>query len=603
MSTRGWEALLPYYTRELADLRQLGAAFARQYPKIATRLELGAHECADPHVERLLEAFAFLTARIQHQLDSEFPEITSALLGILYPQLVNPIPAMAIARFDVDPAQGNMAAGYRIARHTPLFAQASQGLRCRFQTCYPVTLWPVQVIYAGVEPTARFAFLDAMPEVATVLRLRLASQNGSLQDMDLRQLRFYLYGDRAMVNMLYELLQCQVRRVALLPEGRTTPVYLPQDALTPVGFAPGEAVLPYPPQAHPGYRLLQEYFTFPEQFLFLDLRYLEAHASTQAFDVLLLLDQVPRERLAIDEYTFMLGCTPIINLFRQVSEPIRLHQRQVEYRVVPDMRRERTTEIHSIVRVSAVSDADDTTRMLAPFYAFNHDMEGRDHRAFWHVVRRPSGRQDLPGMEMFLTFVDLDFHPSQPPTHTVYAHTLCTNRDLAEQLPADALLQIEEAAPLTRIICLGKPTPQRDPPMGGETLWRLVSHLSLNSLSLTDGPDSLRALREILRLYSVMDREDGEQHILGLREMTSRQVLRRLGQEAWRGFCRGLEVTLVLDERAYVGGSAFIFAAVLRHFLALYASVNSFTQVVLKSQQREGEWKRWSPLVGERRLL
>src|SRR5262245_45236416 len=295
MSTRGWEALLPYYTRELADLRQLGAAFARQYPKIATRLELGAHECADPHVERLLEAFAFLTARIQHQLDSEFPEITSALLSILYPQLVNPIPAMAMARFDVDPAQGNMAAGHQIARHTPLFAQASQGLRCRFQTCYPVTLWPVQVTYAGVEPSARFAFLDAMPDVATVLRLRLASQNGSLQDMDLRQLRFYLYGDRAMVNTMYELLQCQVRRVALLPEGRSTPVYLPEDALTPVGFAPGEAVLPYPPQAHPGYRLLQEYFTFPEQFLFLDLHYLEAHASTQAFDVLLLLDQIPRE--------------------------------------------------------------------------------------------------------------------------------------------------------------------------------------------------------------------------------------------------------------------------------------------------------------------
>jgi type VI secretion system protein ImpG len=362
-------------------------------------------------------------------------------------------------------------------------------------------------------------------------------------------------------------------------------------------------VLPYPPQAHPGYRLLQEYFTFPEQFLFLDLHYLEAHASTQAFDVLLLLDQIPRERLTIDEYTFMLGCTPIINLFRQVSEPIRLHQRQVEYRVVPDMRRERTTEIHSIVRVSAVSDADDTTHTFAPFYAFNHDMEGRDHRAFWHVVRRPSGRQDLPGMEMFLTFVDLDFHPSQPPTHTVYAHTLCTNRDLAEQLPADALLQIEEAAPLTRIICLGKPTPQRDPSMGGETLWRLVSHLSLNSLSLSDGPDSLRALREILRLYSVMDREDGEQHILGLREMTCQKVVRRLGQEAWRGFCRGLEVTLVLDERAYVGGSAFIFATVLRHFLALYASVNSFTQVVLRSQQREGEWKRWPPLVGVQNLL
>ena len=162
MSTHGWEALLPCYTRELADLRQLGAAFARQYPKIAARLELGAHECTDPHVERLLEAFA-LTARIQHQLDSEFPEITSALLGILYPQLVNPIPPMAIARFDVDPAQGSLAAGHRIERHTPLFAQAAQGLRCRFRTCYPVTLWPVQVTYAVLNPLPGLRFSMPRP--------------------------------------------------------------------------------------------------------------------------------------------------------------------------------------------------------------------------------------------------------------------------------------------------------------------------------------------------------------------------------------------------------------------------------------------------------
>lgn len=603
MSTRGWEALLPYYTRELADLRRLGAAFARQYPKIAARLELGAHECADPHVERLLEAFAFLTARLQHQLDSEFPEITSALLGLLYPQLVNPIPAMAIARFDVDPAQGNLAAGHRIERHTPLFAPAAQSLRCRFRTCYPVTLWPLRVTYAGLEPTARFTFLDATTDVATVLRLRLASLSGSLQDMALRQVRFYLYGDRTLVTTLYELLLCHVRRVALLPQGQTAPVYLPADTLTPVGFAPDEAVLPYPPQAHPGYRLLQEYFTFPEQFLFVEVQHLEAHASTQAFDVLFLLDQMPRERLDINAQTFMLGCTPIINLFRQVSEPIRLHQRQVEYRLVPDMRRERTTEIHSILRVSAVSDADDTTRTFAPFFAWNHDLESREQKAFWHAVRRPTGRQELPGTEMFLTFVDLDFHPSQPPTHTAYAHTLCTNRDLAEQLPADALLQIEEAAPLTRIVCLGKPTLQRDPPMGGVTLWRLISHLSLNALSLSEGPESLKALREILRLYSVLDREDGEQHVMGLRELHSRYVVQRLGPDAWRGFCRGLEVTLVLDERAYVGGSAFVFAAVLRHFLALYASVNSFTQVVLKSQQREGVWKRWPALIGTQKVL
>lgn len=598
------EDLLRYYKSELTYLRRMGSAFAELYPRVATRLELGQGECADPQVERLLESFAFLTARLQHDIDSEFPEITSALLGVLYPQLVNPIPSMTVARFDVDPERGKLTTGHLIAKHTPLFTYTTDGLPCRFRTCYPVTLWPLEVVYAGFEDTGQFDFLDTKTSVAAVLRLKLRCVGATLGELELKRLRFYLNGDPMLVNTLYELLFCNLRDVAVLPENGELPVYLPQGCVKPVGFGLDEDVLPFPQNSHPGYRLLQEYFAFPEKYLFFDLDNLDrCRSSAQTLDLLLMLDRQPADFLTVDDKTFCLGCTPVINLFNKTTEPIRLDHRSVDYALVPDKRRERTTEIHSIMSVSASSNSDDTTRKFEPFYSYNHQMEGREQKAFWHSRRMPSRRKDVPGTEMFMSFLDLDFTPRLPPVQTVYAHTLCTNRQLAAQLPAGALLQTEDKAPLHRISCLVKPTFPLSPPLRGATLWRLISHLSLNHLSLSEGKDSLTALREILRLYCFSDHPSLTQQVAGLREMSCRKVTRHTGVDAWRGFCRGTEITLSFDEDMFVGSSAFLLGAVLNSFFALYASVNSFTQLIIKSKRREGIWKQWSPMAGEKIVL
>ncbi len=247
MSRRAQEELLDLYQAELSYLRNSGAAFARMYPKVAGRLELGGDECPDPHVERLIEAFAFLTARIQHNLNEEFPEITSSLLDVLYPHYLCPVPATTVARMEVDPGQGKLTTGHLVPRHTPLFAQTREGLHCRFRTCYPVTLWPVEVAYAGFESTDRYDFLDGMPGVATVLRIRIESLGGSLRELDLRRLRFYLNGEMRAASALYELLFAHAPRVAILPEGADRATFLPRTALLPVGLGADEEVLPYPP--------------------------------------------------------------------------------------------------------------------------------------------------------------------------------------------------------------------------------------------------------------------------------------------------------------------------------------------------------------------
>jgi len=603
MALREQEELLRYYNSELTYLRRMGRSFAARYPKIAERLEISGEQCADPHVERLIESFAFLTARIQRQIDSEFPQITASLLGILYPHLVNPVPPMAIARFEVDPDQGKIIEGHHIKKHTQLVARTTEMLPCRFRTCYPVTLWPFDVVQAGFESADQFPFLNrAGSQIATVLRLHLEPRGVTLPEMKLDKLRFFLRGDSGLVNALYELLFCHTARVAILPESADEPVYLPEDSIRPVGFAPDEEVIPYPQHALPAYRLIQEYFLFPEKYHFFDLENLHLHRSKTGLDILILLNRMPREKLVVDSQTFSLGCTPIVNLFKKTTEPIRLDETQLEYRLVADIRRERTHEIHSVVSVSASSNPMEETRHLDPFFSFQHRMDGKEQRAFWHAHRGPTGREDLPGTEIHISLVDLDFKPSLPPLQTVYAHTLCTNRDLAVQLTAGAELQIEDAAPLHRISCLEKPTYPAYPPIEGASLWALVSNLSLNYLSLSDGKESLEALREILRLYSFSDAPSAHQQVQGIREMTCKPVVARVGQPDWRGFCQGTRITLKFDEDLYVGSSPFLLGAVLRQFFALYASVNSFTQLVIQSLQRENEgedeWKRWPPLAG-----
>lgn len=594
---------LRYYQAELAYLRNMGRQFAERYPKLANRLDLSPEECADPHVERLIESFAFLTARLQRQLDAELPQVSASLLSTLYPHLVNPVPPMSVAQFEVDPTQGKLTTGYTIPRHTQLFAQTPQGLTCRFRTCYPVTLWPLKVVEAGFISPAHFDFLDAAGQVNSVLRLRIESVGVPLRELDLKRLRFYLNGSPTLVNTIYELAACNLEGVMILPENGAAPHRLPRYPILAVGFGAEDDVIPYPPQAHPGYRLLQEYFAFPEKFYFFDLAGIDTADLEKSLEILILLSRGPREKVIVDRDTFRLGCTPIVNLFPRTAEPLRLDHLQSEYRIVPDMRRERTTEIHSILSVSASSNPADESVTYEPFYGFQHRSDGRTPRAFWHARRVSTGRDERPGTDMYMSFLDRDFRPQAPPAQTVFVHTLCTNRELAVQLPAGARLQIEDAAPLTWIRCLHKPTAPAYPPQDGATLWALVSNLSLNHLPLSGGKEGLEALRSILRLYSFSDRPSVWQQINGIRQMSSRTVVRRVGQEAWRGFCQGTEISLTFDENMYVGTGAFLLAAVLHRCFPLFASMNSFTQLVIYSLQREGEWKRFPAVAGDQHLL
>lgn len=607
-----------YYERELIFIRQLAQEFARQYPAAAGRLLLEPGRSIDPHVERLIEAFALIAGRVHLKLDDEFPELTQAMLGVLYPHYLAPVPSMAVVQFEPDHEQGPLPDGYTIARGSRLGAGPTSS-PCRFRTCYPVTLWPVQLTSARYLTPPFPPGVEVLPGTAAVIRLRLETRAGlSLADLSLERLRFYLAGESQVTATLYETLFNNVKRVALRPASGGPPVWLePAECLAQVGFGRDEGMLPYPERSFLGYRLLTEFFAFPSKFLFADLCGLDRTrdaAFGKAVDVVFYLDRASASlEQAVGVDTFRQGCTPVVNLFEQTAEPIALTQARHEYRVVPDVATPQSLEVYSVDSVTGVDPVSRATTEYQPFYSFRHGVTRESQRTFWCASRQPSGRPNDRGTEVDLSLVDLDFDPRLPAETTLVVRTTCTNRDLPGRLSqlGDRLrFSLEAAAPLAGIRCLRLPTEPLRPPARRGALWRLISHLNLNHLSLGEGPEGREALQEILGLYDFTDPEAGEaqvsvsrQVIDGIVSVSSRRVIQWLDSPEASGFCRGTEVTVEFDEKKFVGTGVFLFASVLERFLGLYATINSFTQFVARVRGGEGVLKRWPPRAGENPML
>ncbi|MGD0225789.1 MAG: type VI secretion system baseplate subunit TssF [Terriglobia bacterium] len=606
------DILLDYYENELTFLRQMGKEFAEKHPKIAARLQMDANRCDDPHVERLLEGFALLAARVHLKIDDEFPQITEGLLNILYPHFLRPIPSMTIAQFRLDREQGKLTTGLNIPRDSFLFSRPVDGVPCKFRSCYDVTLWPIEVGDARwVTPDKLNPPLRA-PDAVAALRVELRCfSDVSFDKLQMSSLRFYLNGEGDVVNSLYELLSNNCRQIIVRdPDNPKKPAHtLTMKSLRPMGFAPTESVLPYPRRSFQGYRLLQEYFAFPEKFFFFELNDLEQPLKTVSggrAEIIFLISPFEAEQrqqrltVAVTAKAILLGCSPIINLFPQTAEPIMLTQRRSEYPVVPDARRRMATEIFSIEDVVSSDPVTHELTHYEPFYSYRHRTLKEKNQTFWYSTRRPSSRKGDEGSEVSVFLVDLSMQTCLPNTQVITAHCTCTNRDIVARLPFGSEsgdFEVEGVGSLKGAVALRKPTPTLRPPMGRNALWRLISHLALNYLSLVEG--GKEALQEVLRLYNFSDSADLDKQISGIAEVSSKRHFARINSDSGIAFARGTQVHLEFDEEDYSGGGVYLFASVIENFLGLYASLNSFSQLVVKTRQRRGVLKEWPPRAGQ----
>ncbi|HXP05558.1 MAG TPA: type VI secretion system baseplate subunit TssF [Stellaceae bacterium] len=605
------DALLPYYDRELNALRRLTAEFAAAHPKIAGRLRLTADAVDDPHVARLLEGVAFLAARVHHRLDDEFPELTDALLGVLYPHYLAPFPSAAITQFVPQP---DLATALSLPQHIALDAEPVHGETCRFRTAWPVTLWPIEIENVRLSGLPLAAPANPIaPGAVAVLRITLkcSAAEGNFTRLGVDRLRFFLRGAANVTLPLYELLCAHAVSVAYADSATDpAPVILPADAIQPVGFAPEEALLPWPARSFAGFRLLSEYFAFPEKFLFVDFDRMDAKtllSGGNRLEIFVYLDRTVSElERSVTTDVLALGCTPIVNLFSQRCEPIQLTHMDTEYRVVPDSRRPATTEVWQIERVRE-SQSDGSSRPWRPFYRLTHgDPDGDAAGAFYYPVRRQTAAP-LAGSEVYIAPHDPDFDPDGTTSGVLSIDAVCLNRDLPADLPFGGghpeLRFVEPSAGVTRVNCLTAPSQPLRPPLREQRFWRLVSHLSLGHLSVVGGEEAASALREVLRLYDLRDSAETRAAIDALVSVASKPGSARAPGGKGGAFCRGLDVTLEFEPGAWETAGLYLMASVLDRFLALHATVNSFVRTRALPRGRTGRGRTWPARAGMRVLL
>ena len=636
------KSLLPFYERELGFIRARSNDFARQFPRIAGGLGLSAESAQDPHVERMIESFAFLSARVHKRLDDDFPLFTESMLEVLYPHYLRPFPACSIAQLDLGSAAGQLTKPAIVERGTTVSARPLKGVTCKFKTTQAVTLLPLQVVQAQYRNAIAAPQGSRLPQGATSvlsIKLSLQSPQASWASVLQQPLRFYLDGEASQVSVLREALCRRVLDVLVQthehrPWQTTETLGLPQ-ALKPelIGFDEDQSLLNWDARSHQAYRLLTEYFAFPDKFNFVDVPVPRNTALMQSADageggalversITLHLvmsgvrsDSDESRLLEMTEArNLVLGCTPVINLFEQPADPIRITQQATSYPVVVDARRAFGYEVHGIQKVFRVkkSATGEEVEEFRPFFSLRHDdwLAEEDSSAnemparYWHARRDDDLAEQSPGYETEISIVDLDFNPALPQTETLSLTVSATNRDLPSMLPFGVQggdLFMEGGGMAKEIRLLRKPTQTQRFDRGNGALWRLISHLSLNHLSLSDA--GVDGLKEMFRLYDLSRSASNRRQIDGLVDVAFAATTAWLPGKPFANFVRGTQVRVTVDEDSFVGSGLGLFVAVLDRFFGLYVHANSFTQLTVVSARTQEVVMSCPPRNGAKQLV
>ena len=556
------EDLYPYFENELDFLRKSGAEFARKYPTAASALLLDKDQCLDPHVERMLEAFAFLTARIRRKLDDEFPEITESLLGMLYPHYLAPIPTVGIVQFQIDPQSAKLTSTYQIPKGSVLHSLPIEGDSCHFSTCYPVDLAPVAIETVKIKPLDR----PIVPEpggkqkAQAALEIKLKALSGlTFGDVSLQKLRIFLSGGlSAKPYRLHEIIGNHTVRIEIAPgtgsSGSGNSEFLRSENIEAVGFSSDDALLPSPGYSFEGYRLMQEFFIFPQKYLFYDIHLqniLKQFISEKFVTIRLYLDKVPQDYESYSAEHISLGCTPVINLFASTAVPVKIDPAKMQYNVLPE-NSGGEQEIYTVNKVEATSAK--TSRVLEPFYSFEHALKPETD-TYWFTNRdiTPDGKQAIG-----LNLCKLSYQNTIPEAETLSIDITCSNRKAEKILPSapgKTDFTVDKISFFGPIKLIAKGNPVRSP-LGREDEywstsaerrywrgghWRLISHLSLNHIGFQNG--GINALHAILQLYDAKGSPEHENIILGLKDIATKPVDRLIKG----ALCRGLSIELTVD--------------------------------------------------------
>lgn len=621
--------LLDYYNEELVYMRELAAEFASMHPKIARRLGMQGITVADPYVERLIEAFSFVSARMRIKLDAEFPRFTQRLLEVVHPNYVSPTPSIAVAQFHPSRQEGDLTRGFHIPRHTALFSKTAPGEEtpCEFRSGQDVTLWPLEITQAKLAgpPPDIPALNRYFPEqpIRGSLRLKLRTY-GELRVCDLAgldRLPLHLCGEESVASHLFELLHTSAVGLVIGQPGALAERHhlVHHDAVVHEGLLPTQSLLPMNWTSFHGQSLVHEYFASPSRYYFVTLQHLAAGLSRieQAeVEIVVLLSRAPGHLGGlVDAGQFALHCTPIVNLFPKRTDRVEINDAQPEFHVVADRSRPLDFEIYAINEI--LGQQAHTTQQLSfrPLYQTLNQDEGnygryfsvrRQARLLSDTARRYGTRTPYIGSEVFVSLVDQHEAPYSARLRHLSVQAWVTNRDLPLLIPRDGVddLLAADSIPAASIGLIRPPSKPKPAFAEGEHAWRLIRQLGFNHLPLADMPhrEGAQALRDMLRLFVATDDDVAQRQIQALIGAQTTPVTRRLPGSGPLVYGRGVHCQLTVDETGFSGTSPYLFGLVLEQYLARHTAINMFTQCELKSMQR-GSVAQWPVRMGSRGVV
>ncbi len=595
---------LSYYNNELAFLRAAGGEFAKANPKIARQLRLNEQGSEDPHVARIIESFAFLTARIQRRINDDLPEIADTILNLLYPHYQLPIPALSIIQLQ---ANAEATEGYLIPESTQIENHLSYGTICQFSTCYDTLIYPIEITRIElVENESTTSPFLPQTQNALIINVRCLKPDVSFCTLNPKRIRFFINAATPYSFQFYELLFKEKLGGFIIEEGKN-PIPFNADAISPVGFDENEGLFPYPEQSMLNYRLLTEFFIFPEKFLFFDLILNDDFYKTHAIGreitcVICFKKKTPALRSIITKNSLLLHCTPLINLFDKVGEPILVDQTQSNYPIIPDARRLTEIEIYKIQSI-LLSDRSGTPYHCSPLYGFK---EQNNQSVYWHSERKnrnldASSTEPYRQEDVFVSFIDNHNHINN--VAIAQPQLLCTNHQLPSKLPHGGnhpKLQFIKDNIKGDIRVLLPFTPAYHLSLSHGMRWQLISLLMLNTFSFVNNTNATKFVREILQLYNFSRSEENTLFINTIESVVTKSIVTRGDAHYGNAILNGTEVIITfLKEHA----SLFLFTSVFEKFITAYCSINSFTQLTVRYANQSGDLIRWKPNMGKKSLL
>lgn len=595
------QEILPYYLREMAYLKKSGRDFARRFPGVASALDFGPDGSRDPHVKQLLEAFAFLTARVQRNIDESLGDLAGSILETLAPSFVRPLPAISILQMSLNNEQGKVTNGFAVRSESECYTKAISGTEVRFRTCWGTLLWPLKLQRSRIVELSHLGITGGIPAGTMGLALDLEMTDGTTLDtLNISELDIYFDGELQNIDQVRSAIVSRRQQAIWMSDDTGTFVRVDGALVDEIGFDREQSLYPVASPADIPFSLVRSYAAFPRAFNFLRIKSVGQFKCNSTVTTLVIALERPVST-KLGDFEVRLGCVPIVNLFKRTSEPIDVDGSSHEFLLHGDLQTARSEEVYSVNSVNRVAGSEGSLDSIPALGRMT--LESINEQMFWTVRRAVSVRNGLTGSDTFIGFVNAKLHPMSPRDRVIYADLLCSNRSFAEQLSSQMDVLMDGGIKNINASIIHTPSAGIGGALDQTKILKYLGFLNTNRQTIFNLVEDDNGERFKLFLNTIVDSNPFFASQVGgiLGVQASSGVYPLIAERNRFGLCSGIDLTIDVDTRAFAGGSLLVFGSVLSHALAHFVNVNSFVRLRVESEGQKVH--EWSPMTGYQTII